>query len=224
MNHPSLRSGIKVQVETLSGVPRCRFLSRITHLDDYYVYIAKPSVYDFEEGGQTDIPLNALLRVSFSINEGEFAFDATVKGTRSDGSYVLTRPHKLYRWKRQFLRVDTSVWVRYAVIPRVEMAGKVDQVKRAYAMTANISGGGVLLKPQEKLPVGAILEMEIEIPGRSDPILAIGKVVHTKSGNGVEFVIISESDRDELIRYLFEEDRRRRKELRARSHGDVLSP
>ncbi|GEM_PF-1746347 len=224
MNQPTLKPGIKVQVETLSGAPRCRFLSRITHIDDYYVYIAKPSIYDFEDGRQADIPPNTLLRVSFSLNEGEFAFDSTVKGKRTDGSYVLTRPRRFYRWKRQFLRVETSLWVRYAVIPRVEMAGKVDQVKRAYAMTANISGGGVLLKPQETLPVGAILEMEIEIPGRSDPILAIGKVVHTKSGNGVEFLIINETDRNELIKYLFEEDRRRRRKLREERYGGDLSP
>ncbi|MCD6507775.1 flagellar brake protein [Candidatus Poribacteria bacterium] len=222
MNQPILKPGIKVQVETLSGAPRCRFLSRITHIDDYYIYIAKPSIYDFEDGGQTGIPPNTLLRVSFSLSEGEFAFDSTVKGRQADGSYVLTRPRRFYRWKRQFLRVETSLWVRYAVIPRVEMAGRVDQVKRAYAMTANISGGGVLLKPQETLPVGAILEMEIELPGRSDPILAIGRVVHTKSGNGVEFLIINELDRNELIKYLFEEDRRRRRRLREKGYGGDL--
>jgi len=208
--NPELKPGYKVQVETLSGAPKVKFLSRIVDLDDHHVYIGRPSVYDVEEGELGSLK-NSLVRISFSTKEGMFAFDSTVQGERSDGSYILTRPRSFYRWSRQFLRVDASLWVRYAVIPKVEMAGKVDRLKRSYAMTANISGGGVLLKPQEKLPVGAILEMEIELPGREDPILAIGRVVHTHSGNGVEFLIIDESDREELIKYLFEQERLRRR-------------
>jgi len=136
---------------------------------------------------------------------------------------VLAPPAEIYEYNRQYWRFESAIWVRYCVIPREEMAGKL-KTKKGYAMTANISGGGMLLAAQDELPIGAILELEIDVPTLPETILALGKVVHAQaqsnsgsSGQGVEFILIEESDRNTLVKYIFEQER-----LSRRCRRDVI--
>ena len=79
---------------------------------------------------------------------------------------------------------------------------------RSYTQTLDISGGGILVQPPHPLAIGTILELEIDIPAEPEPILAIGQVAHIReSAYGIEFLIIEETDRDEIVKYIFETER-----------------
>lgn len=115
--------------------------------------------------------------------------------------------------KREYLRFDTELWVRYTVVPREEMDDRIDQPFRSYTRTLNVSGGGLLIPSPHSLSIGTLLELEIDIPTEAEPVLAIGQVVYVvTSGYGIEFLLIDETDRDRLVKYLFEQDRLSRRQ------------
>jgi len=190
-----------------------KFSSKIRTIVDDYIHIDHPfSVANKKIEFDPELDL----RVMFSTETGVYAFDTQIVEVLPDNTLVLASPAEVYECNRQYWRFESAIWVRYRVIPREEMAGKLE-TKKGYAMTVNISGGGLLLAAQDELPIGAILELEVDVPTLSETILAIGKVVHTQAGQGVEFILIEESDRNTLVKYIFEQER-----LLRRCNRDVV--
>jgi c-di-GMP-binding flagellar brake protein YcgR len=114
----------------------------------------------------------------------------------------------IYESERRYLRLDAHIWVRYTVIQRDEMEARIDRYSRSYTQTRNVSGGGILIQPKEKLSVGVLLELEIDLPDEPDAILAIGQVVHVSDvGCGVAFLLIEEADQERLVKYVFAQER-----------------
>lgn len=208
MGEPHLKQGLRIQVELFSDATKRRYLSRIEDLDQDSVAILFPVPTPDEE--EVDIQVGMTCRIAFSIGVGTYAFDAQVADVwpGSPSLFVLPRPQAFYDWKRQHLRVDTSVWVRYTVVPREEMGERIDQPLRSYAETLNVSGGGLLIQVSETLSIGTIVELEIDLPTDLDPVLAIGRVAHISDpGCGVEFLLIDDTDRNRLIKYIFKQER-----------------
>ncbi|MCZ6679166.1 MAG: flagellar brake protein [Candidatus Poribacteria bacterium] len=209
MREPNLKPGLRIQIEILSH-PQRHYLSRIEALHPKSIAIMFPVSLD---DAAVDIQAGMKCRIAFSIEAGTYAFDTKITNIHSGASpsLMVTRPKAFYNWKRQHLRLDTGVWVRYAVVPREEMGERIDQPIRAYTQTVNISGGGLLIHPSESLSIGATLELEIDIPTDAEPVLAIGRVAHISThGYGVEFLLIDDTDRDKLVRYIFEKERQSR--------------
>jgi c-di-GMP-binding flagellar brake protein YcgR len=67
--------------------------------------------------------------------------------------------------------------------------------------TSDISLGGCYIENRYTLPIGASLEMKMDI---GDTLLVFGQVVTSDPhvGNGIRFIKILPEDRDELQRYL----------------------
>ena len=179
-----------------------RYSSRIRAIVDDGIHIDYPFPLTNEH---IEFVPELNLRVMFSTDAGTHAFDTKIVEVLPD-ILVLAPPAEIYECNRQYWRFESAIWVRYRTIPREEMAGKL-KTKKGYAMTANISGGGMLLAMQEELPIGAILELEIDVPTLPETILALGKVVHAQAGQGVVFILIEESDRNVLVKYIFEQER-----------------
>lgn len=196
--------------------------SKIRTVVDDYIHIDHPFSATNEN---IEFTPELDLRVMFSTETGTYAFDTQIVEVLPNNTLVLAPPAEVYECNRQYWRFDSSIWVRYRVIPREQMAGKL-ATKKGYAMTVNISGGGILLAAQDELPIGAILELEIDVPTLPETILALGKIVHTQvdsqsnrpfSGQGIEFILIEESDRNILVKYIFEQER-----LLRRCNRDVV--
>ena len=110
---------------------------------------------------------------------------------------------------REFARLDLNVKVDWKKInettkPKQEFSDK----------TKNISAGGLCLVVYEKLNIGEKVQIEMELPSK-EVINAEGKVVwiseYEISGReeetiydiGVEFVKISQKERDEINKFVF---------------------
>lgn len=70
-----------------------------------------------------------------------------------------------------------------------------------YSTTSDISLGGCYIESMYPLPVGASLDLKLQI---SDTLLAAGKVVtsHPQVGNGIEFTRMLPEDREQLGEFL----------------------
>ena len=114
---------------------------------------------------------------------------------------------KPFKERRKYVRLETSVEVKYTVI------GKPGTVN---VFSKNISAGGLCLIVKEGLDVNTPLQLELRIPDLKDPIRALGRIVWQKSfedaegqpqvgfNTGIEFTGISDFDRFNINRYVIE--------------------
>ncbi len=70
--------------------------------------------------------------------------------------------------RRKFVRLDTTLSVFYQVLPAEQASQSV---------TVDISGGGICLFVREPFKPGAQLQVEIQLPGRQEPVRFRGEVV-----------------------------------------------
>ncbi|HTL71279.1 MAG TPA: ATPase, T2SS/T4P/T4SS family [Candidatus Eisenbacteria bacterium] len=85
---------------------------------------------------------------------------------------------------RVFMRLNHTVNVHYKII-RPPQAADAEDAAEEYAVTRNISAGGLVFVAQEKIPVGAILEIRLELPG--DEIECLARVLRQKEIDSRKF-------------------------------------
>ncbi|MEW8977254.1 MAG: PilZ domain-containing protein [Symbiobacterium sp.] len=148
-------------------------------------------------------------------------FEATVL-ERSSGdmpTLVLTRPEPgaIRRLQlRNFVRLDVSLPVDYAPSGTRRPASEGEgEAELKSGRVVNLSGGGAQLLVEEEFPVGARLDLVLHLPDRVIP--AEAEVVrhitepHAPPRLGVRFTAIEERDRERIVRYIFAEQRQRRR-------------
>ncbi len=117
--------------------------------------------------------------------------------------------------RRNFFRLDCYVDVRYRVIKSISDDDNCDIPFRK-TITSDLSGGGIRLLLDEKIDPGTYLECEL-FTETDRKIRFFGKVVrfeHIGSGGkyryaaGVAYVDIDEKEREDVIKYIFEEQRK----------------
>lgn len=107
--------------------------------------------------------------------------------------------------RREFVRVRS----RLTTVFKVASTGKIHR-----ALTRDISGGGVCFSTEELLEGGEVLEVEVRLPDRSQPVLFSGVVSWSRLVRrpqhsyeaatfnvGVQFVSINPKDRNLLVAY-----------------------
>jgi c-di-GMP-binding flagellar brake protein YcgR len=112
----------------------------------------------------------------------------------------------LEKEKRNYLRTRTELIVRYKVL---DSSGE-----QLEGTTKDIGGGGICLVTLEQLARQTVLALEIKFPSATMPIVTVGKVAwsgvsslgpsitgQARFDNGIEFIKISESDREKIIGY-----------------------
>ncbi|MDD5756550.1 MAG: PilZ domain-containing protein [bacterium] len=106
--------------------------------------------------------------------------------------------------RRKFVRLDTSVKIRYKVLQPTD--NKND------SNTQNLSAGGVKIEVKEPVKPNTVLWMEIALPNEANPLQAKGEVVWQEkistSENshyemGIKFLEMDLNDRSRLSKYLF---------------------
>lgn len=115
------------------------------------------------------------------------------------------------RERRKYVRSNGLVLVNYRII-NLQMEGK----SSAY----DVGGAGVRITVDRKLKINTLAEMEIYLPGDSQPILAKGEVVWAKECKekasaetatvpkkdyfyaGIKFTVIDESNKNRIVNYV----------------------
>ncbi len=99
----------------------------------------------------------------------------------------------LSKERRKYFRLNAYHLLKYKI------AGKSDALE-VLAFVKDISAGGVRFHVQEKLPLGTVIELEINFPGYPEAVRAKAKVVRVtqlkgcdECAVGAEFIDISES-------------------------------
>lgn len=166
------------------------------------------------------VHINSEMFVFFITDKNFYRFRAkTVGRSKTDYSAFLeieklTDIIKVQR--RQHFRFVCSVPVRYRIHnPNGKNKGKIKPMNDAY--TGDLSGGGLLLKTDEKIDVNTLLECELKL-NDEDIVDFIGKVVRSekealpnsnyKYKIGVEYKKIENRNKERIIKYIFSEQTR----------------
>lgn len=117
----------------------------------------------------------------------------------------IKKPDAMFKDQRAFERRDATWGLTYATADG----------QRGQGFTRNVSGGGVRFVAQHALEQGAILEVTLSLPGRPQPLVAMGEVAWSKwvsspdaasvrgaSEVGVRFTQIVPKDQELVLRYL----------------------
>lgn len=79
--------------------------------------------------------------------------------------------------RRIYIRLDSKVNLRFKVFKSQQELVKKGFTPEQFSVTKNISAGGLLFFSDESLPVGAIIELKIELPGGDAPIECLARVI-----------------------------------------------
>lgn len=112
------------------------------------------------------------------------------------------RPDKRYIERRKHKRKDLYCLIKYT--PYYQQEGPTRTI---FTSLRNISGGGLLFKSSEYLPIGTRLDIMINIPSLDKTVSVQAKVVRFEENKktksylvGVVFTDIKDPDKDEIIR------------------------
>lgn len=82
--------------------------------------------------------------------------------------------------KRVYRRLNSKVNIRYKVFKSQEELLERGFTAEQLAVTKNISASGLLFFSKESVPLGAILELKIELPDSSEPIECLARIVRVE--------------------------------------------
>ena len=118
--------------------------------------------------------------------------------------------------RRNYFRLDCFVEVRYRILD--PNGDDPNDRKRSFinTLTNNLSGGGVSIMLQEIIPTGTIIECEmfndqnrkVTFFGKVMRYEEIGKDGKYKYEAGIAYIEISDSDREAIVKYIYDEQRK----------------
>lgn len=165
------------------------------------------------------LELGQEVEIIYYRDDGCFIFAAKVVEQFSVASASLIRLKKISSVKRLQRRNYFRLKVTLPIYIR-ELKEDPDQDPGPWlkAYTLNLSGGGARISSNEKLDKGALLECRLEL--NEEEVILNGKVVRSQLVEddpivryeiGLSFIDIAESDRDSIIKFIFQEQRKLRK-------------
>jgi len=207
---PTIGQVITLEVASEEQDTKHILKSRIADEDQEVLWIEYPTG---EKGRFIRLVEGDMLVVSFTASATgvTYSFKSAVNGSRKENATVqfsLKKPapsEVVSVQRRAFVRVEASL----------EVACLFAGVKKFVATTMDISGGGLSmttdepslhLQPEDELACWLLVPFR---NGSIEHIPFIGSVVRTKFVNDgllvmMRFVEISESDRQKIVRYVFE--------------------
>jgi c-di-GMP-binding flagellar brake protein YcgR len=194
--------------------------------DNNGILIAAPIL----EGNIYPLRVGSIMNVYFLKNAGHeinlFKFRAVVKRRDIYNNLhfiIIEQTEKIERiQRRQYFRLDCTLQVKY----KTEDQGINDTASNTVSGTAyeetvanNLSGGGISLKLKEIIEKGKLLNCKLFL-GNYHVVNFTGRVVRCSNSKiqskykfeaGLAFEKISDKDRETVVRYIFEEQRKLRK-------------
>ncbi|QEK12255.1 flagellar brake protein [Crassaminicella thermophila] len=183
----------------------------IDKIDDYSMLIATPIFQNVI----IPISVGEIIKISYSKKSlGVYGFKAKIIGRKnvSDISYLkVKRIGEIFRvQRREFYRLEILLNTQIRTI-------EDGNEKTIYALTKDISGGGLRVISKEELKVGSFVQIKIE--NNDQPINVQGEILRCSQYEesnynfeiGIVFKDISEKVREEIISFIFEYQRKMRK-------------
>lgn len=168
------------------------------------------------------VPLREGEEYTFSLahEDGLYYFQSKVLGTKMSGNvllYLISWPVEIKRrQRRNYFRLPCNLEANYKVITEdADSSSEIEEEEDEKGLVVNLSGGGLLLVTSRSLLPGTLLYLhlilqckkgkkEMRLKGRvvrSSPLKVNNKTLRYRCG--VEFVEISEKERDKIISFLF---------------------
>ncbi len=223
-----LHSGDKVEVRKAVGFGAANdegkyYISSVTDIfDDSRIAITMP----IEHGGLVPLDVGEKYRFCFYSSNGLYQSKGIVQERyKSEHLYIavvkfIANMEKLQR--RQFFRIDCLIDLRYRTIDSIPEAGEpaVNPGEWQTATAMDISGGGIRFNNRDLHPEEKFYEIRfnIVVEGILKEISTYARVVFisdipNRTGlyeYRIEFMKINAKDRETIVRYVFDEDRKRR--------------
>lgn len=99
---------------------------------------------------------------------------------------VVSKEEEIFAQKRMFPRLDIQISFLYRVVKSEKgesVIGKGYSWEK-FATTKDISAGGIAFLISEFIPVGSILELNMDLPDGKGPFRCLAKVVQSKEKEG----------------------------------------
>jgi len=204
---------------TDAGRESTTYVSRLEWLEDENTAVIDTPI---EKGHIVPVEPGTVFDVHFLHRKGKlinlYRFQAAVRERLIiDNLHVLLikQTGEIMRvQRRSYFRLNCFIEVRYRIVSTDEEMGEDSQFRTT--MASDLSGGGVRLLLDEKLEPGTLVECELQNVQTGD-VWFRGVVVRFEdTGNtgrykytaGVAYIDIDENDREAVIRYIFNEQRR----------------
>lgn len=202
-----------VEVEVLSEKEyEGSYLCKIEDIENGNVHISLP----IEKGHFIPLRAGTLIRINVTQSDGVYSFS----------EHILKRvmspyPHFVIKYPQKIQRIQRRNYVRLMLNIPIEF--KLEEEESCYrGVSIDLSGGGVFLVTQKQLEIGQKLTVNFKLTNGLDcsnikSIVKRERVIEGQNGGavkrnyGVEFVEINQKLREEIISYLFEMQRERRK-------------
>jgi c-di-GMP-binding flagellar brake protein YcgR len=166
----------------------------------------------------------------FITNENEiFKCQSTVLGNRKDGNVflvILSNPKLVDRvQRREYFRLPISIALKYYILKDYESNYSLKAIfntnimnKLKETFSVDISGGGAKIITSEICPKGTKVLLYMELP---EKVIAIASAIRSdlieydrNYKTALKFELLSEVDRDRIIRFVFSKHREQTKLLK----------
>ncbi|HHU76958.1 MAG TPA: hypothetical protein GXZ24_08730 [Firmicutes bacterium] len=161
--------------------------------------------------------------------DAHYYFKSKILGRKRSGRillYLIDWPEEVKRiQKRAYFRFPCSIEIFYWILPTSETANKQESKQSPFekiieplgppqkAIMADISGGGLQMVTNQKIPRGNVLALRIPMQSKNEKktFELQGKIVWASTQDkaakiyrqAAEFINIREAQREEIIRFIF---------------------
>lgn len=203
---------VKIKISQKGPYSGC-YSSRVEDISPDRIVFAAPlknnKIVPLQEGDE--------IKIEYSGNSVQYSFTTRVVHTKTGHIPMVTveSPKMIRRWqRRRFLRMKAKLPV---TLTRVRADDSNSSPEIYQVESIDISGGGIMVRSPIRFHDGECLELEITLP-HGGLLEALGKVVRVEEKvgggdlyymTGIEFMVIRESDRQQIISYVFELQRQK---------------
>ncbi|MDW7675078.1 MAG: flagellar brake domain-containing protein [Bacillota bacterium] len=207
-----------LEVEVEGSSSRKVYKSRIEEINSEGIWIANP----IERGNLVMLSVGETVKISYGDDICVYIFPATIKKRVNDPlpMLLLEQPDsdKVIRvQRRDFVRINVVMPLKFGIT-----SGRFDdlaEVELHEAKTIDISGGGLKLLTKVQIKEHNLLKINLSLSG--EMLILYGKAVRVSAMSeehlqglyavGVQFINIPESDRDKIIKFVFDWQRQMRR-------------
>lgn len=194
-NHRQLRVWDRLTILIGEGHRIGRYAARVEEFLNDGIIISRP---EFISGG-TLLRKNVDVTVQVNCEDGVYEFDSHLRLHESDRStHAFLRPPRSVRrvQRRQFVRLELSMPVDYAVLTSSALAGEnPEPLQWVHTRSVDISAGGILIGVPEPVDEEALVVLRMsDLTPAGVPAMVVGIVRRTDQKNercvaGIEFLL-----------------------------------
>lgn len=204
--------GDKIQIISLHRIKKTEYISQIAEIHDDSIDIFIP-IY---QNSLVYFRNDEILRIIMPKNEAIYEFDAKVI-SRSYGEIPIMKIVKiseLFRiQRRDYYRLKITKPIRFKKVYKNEATNRISQYHEGILI--DISGGGLMFCSKKEMEKGDLLELEILI-SENKKLNLFGLVIRRQYDiqksflyeYGIKFENISIADKNTLMKFIFEEQRK----------------